>query len=272
MRMFKNVLFMALVAGLSLELVVPQTGYTQKKGKGDLEDFADDFGEEEDSDSGDSEEAIGFFIEVMFHHLVHMPQLWGGTPETENGPYPSFPYAGGDGFMATSNQHRSYFFTTEFNYHYINEDLRSYIVKWETQFMRRSKLSFDLAVYEEDRIDDFGFIYKDHLTFFGFRYGYALFNSPQMILNLEGGLRGFHRNSAHSGPEIALDLQLFPKRPFILETEIAAAYVSNGMLLTVESSAGIAIGRFEILGGVRILKNKSSDLLDGFRVGLRVWY
>lgn len=81
MRMFKNVLFMALVAGLSLELVVPQTGYTQKKGKGDLEDFADDFGEEEDSDSGDSEEAIGFFIEVMFHHLVHMPQLWGGKPK-----------------------------------------------------------------------------------------------------------------------------------------------------------------------------------------------
>ena len=113
---------------------------------------------------------------------------------------------------------------------------------------------------------------KDYLTFFGLRYGRALVRSPQAILNLEGGFRGFHRKISHGGVEVALDLQLFPKKPFIIETELAAAYVSNGPLYTFESSLGVVIGRIEILGGMRILKNRSSDLLDGFRVGIRVWY
>jgi len=61
-----------------------------------------------------------------------------------------------------------------------------------------------------------------------------------------------------------------------LETAIylteVAAYVTNGWLFTVESSAGILLGRVELLAGLRILKNQSPDLLDGFRVGLRIWY
>ncbi len=134
-------------------------------------------------------------------------------------------------------------------------------------------MSFDLSVYEEDRFDnEFGNRSKDHITFLGIRYGYALYRTPQLIVNLEGGFRGIYRNRSHGGPELAIDLQLFPKRPLIIETELAVAYVSNSPLYTVESSAGIALGRFEILGGLRILKNKSNDLLDGFRIGLRVWY
>ncbi|MFQ5866023.1 MAG: hypothetical protein ACE5IW_12420, partial [bacterium] len=188
-------------------------------------------------------------------------------PGTESGPYPSFPYDKSDGFMSSSNDRRSYFFTTEFTYHDLRPDpVKSFMFKWESQFVHRSKLSFDLSVYEED----VG-LSKDHLSIYGIRYGYALYRTPQFIVNLEGGFRGFQRNKVHGGVEIAIDAQLFPKKPLIIETEIAAAYISNGALYTVESSAGILLGRFEILGGLRLLKSKDS-ILDGYRVGLRIWY
>ncbi|MFQ5638032.1 MAG: hypothetical protein ACE5IR_08560 [bacterium] len=247
------------------------TSYSQEKGKGDLEDFADGFGEEESGNDSDSDDAAGFFLYVLLENIGDIAQLWGGTPGTQFGPFPSFPYAEGNGFMAASDQFRSYFFNTEFSYHHLNENLRSYIFKWETQFVHNSKLSFDLAVYEEDLRDEFG-SFKDRLSYFGVRYGYAVYRTSNLIVNLEGGFRGFHRNRAHGGVELAVDLQLFPQKPLIIETEVAAAYVSNGPLYTIESSAGVMLGRVELLGGIRILKNKSSDLLDGFRVGLRIWY
>jgi hypothetical protein len=245
--------------------------WAQEK-KGELEDFADDFGEEnsEDEDS-DSADAVEFFL-IFFDNFADFVRLWGQTPGTEFGPYPSFPYADGDGFMADSHQFRSYFFNTEFTYHHLSSNLRSYLLKWETQFIRSSKLAFDLAVYEEDLFDPVSGVRKDKLVFYGLRYGHALFRSPHMLFNLEGGFRGFLRNRAHGGVEAALDLQLFPKKPLVIETEVAAAYVTNGWLFTVESSAGILLGRIELLAGLRILKNQSPDLLDGFRVGLRIWY
>ena|GEM_PF-2141073 len=251
----------------------PAIAYGQEKGKGDLEDFTDDYDDDEDADCTDCEDdAEHFFLYLFLDNIADVARLWGRTDGTRFGVFPAFPYAEGEGFAATSDDYRSYFFNTEFSYNYVNDNLRSYLFKWESQFAHRSKLSFDLAAYEENLFDaDFG-TRKDHLTLYGLRYGYALFRSPQIILNLEGGFRGFHRRRAHGGPEAALDLQLFPKKPLIMEMEVAAAYVSNGPLYTVESSAGIAFGRFEVLGGLRILKNKSADLLDGFRVGLRVWY
>ncbi len=262
---------MILVIVIAVNLVSPGHGFAQKKGKGDLEDFTDDYDEEESDSEGDDSDTAEFFIWVFLNNIGEIAQLWGRTPGTEFGQFPAFPYAEGQGFLNAANDYRSYFFTTELNYHMLNEDLRSYMFKWETQFVHKSKLSFDMAVYEEDRIDEFG-SFKDHLTFFGFRYGYAVYQTPQIIANLEVGFRGFHRHTTHGGPELALDLTIFPKKPLIFEMELAAAYVSNGALYTAEASAGLAIGRIEILGGLRVLKNKDSDLLDGFRVGVRFWY
>ncbi|MFQ5769698.1 MAG: hypothetical protein ACE5HX_04120 [bacterium] len=269
-----KIIFLLFFVFIFISLYFPsEILFAQEKGKGDLEDFADDYGEEESDSDSDSDDAVEFFLFAFFDNIGDLLQLWGHTPETEFGPYPSFPYAEGDGFMTPSNNFRSYFFNTEFNYHYLKSNLRGYLFKWETQFVGSSKLSFDLSVYEEDLIDnEFGFRSTDRLTFFGVRYGHALYRTSQLIVNLEGGFRGFHRNSSHGGVEVALDLQLFPQKPLVIETELAAAYVSNGPLYTVESSAGFLLGRFEILGGLRILKNKSADLLDGFRLGLRVWY
>lgn len=264
---------MVFLGSSSVFLSSPGRVCAQEKGKGDLEDFADDYGEEKSKDDSEANEAIEFFLLALFNSVGDFSELWGGTPGTEYGPFPSFPYASGDGFMTDSDDHRSYFFNTEFNYHYLTSNLRSYGLKWETQFVGTSKLSFDVSVYEEVLANEFNFgTHIDRMTIYGFRYGYALYRSPQLILNLEGGFRGFHRRTSHGGVEAAIDLQLFPKKPLIIETEIAAAYVSNGPLYTIESSAGIALGRFEILGGMRILKNKDADLLDGFRLGLRVWY
>jgi hypothetical protein len=245
----------------------------QEKDKGDLEDFADDYEEDKPKDDSSSDEAVEFFLWAFFNSIGEMAHLWGGTPETEFGPFPSFPYSDGDGFMTNSEEFRSYFFNTEFNYQFLTSHSRSYGLKWETQFVGTNKLSFDLSVYEESRADGSSLRQsKDYLTFFGARYGHALYRSPQIILNLEGGFRGFHYRRSHGGVEAAIDLQMFPRKPLIVETELAAAYVSNGPLYTVETSAGFLFGRVEVLGGFRILKNKSSELLDGFRLGLRVWY
>ena len=267
MPSIKWVLLFCLLSGFVL---ITTVSYAQEKGKGDLEDFADDFGEEESGSDSDTEEAGRFFLWLFFESFSEISQLWGGTPETEFGPFPSHPYAGGNGFMSHSDDYRSYFFNTEFSYHQVHRsNVRSFILKWETQFVRSSKLAFDVAFYQEDLFNN-GF--QDQLTFWGIRYGHSVYRSPQMILNLEGGFRGFHRNRAHGGPEIAVDLQLFPKKPLVIETKLAVAYISNAPLYTVEANAGILFGRLEVLGGIRILKNKSSDLLDGFKVGLRVWY
>lgn len=271
MKTTKWALVFCLLLCVSLVNLPSTSLRAQEKGKGDLEDFADDFGEEDSEDSEDSNEAVEFFLWVLFDNIGDLAQLWGRTPGTEFGPFPSYPYAAGEGFMTNRNEFRSYFFNTEFSYHYLNENLRSYLFKWETQFVGRSKLSFDLSVYEEDLIDEIG-PYKDHITFWGVRFGYAPLRTEHLILNLEGGFRGFYRNVAHGGVEIAADLQFFPKRPLVIETELAAAYLNNGPLYTVDSSVGVIFGRFEILGGIRILKNKSSDLLDGYRIGLRIWY
>ncbi len=244
----------------------------QEKGKGDLEDFADDYGEEDGDDDSGSSDAVEFFLYAFFDNFADFVRLWGHAPGTEFGPYPSHPYAAGAGFMNPTEEFRSYFFNTEVSYHYLNENLRSYNFKWETQFVRSSKLSFDFSVYDEELVDSFG-THHDRMTFFGLRYGHALYRTQQMIWNLEFGFRGFHRRSGHAGPEVAMDLQIFPRKPLIMEMELAAAYISNGgMLYTVESSAGVILGRVEILGGLRILKNKSADMLDGFRVGMRIWY
>lgn len=270
MKHLKLFLIFCLFSGFVL-ITAPMSA--QEKGKGDLEDFADDFGEDESGNESDTEEAGRFFLWLFFESIGEISHLWGGTPETEFGPFPSHPYAGGSGFMSQSNDFRSYFFNTEFSYHSIDRsNVTSFLLKWETQFVHSSKLAFDLAFYQEDLFENgFGRV-NDQLTFWGIRYGHALYRSPQMILNLEGGFRGFHRNRAHGGPEIAVDLQLFPKKPLIIETKLAAAYISGAPLYTVEGSAGILFGRFEVLGGVRILKNKSSDLLDGFKIGMRIWY
>ncbi len=270
MPSLKLVLLFCLFPGL---LIITGPSFAQEKGTGDLEDFADDFGEEESGSDSDTEESARFFLWLFFESFSEISQLWGGTPETEFGPFPSHPYAGENGFMSHSDDYRSYFFNTEFSYHQVHRsNVRSFMLKWETQFVRSSKLAFDVAFYQEDLFENGFRKTKDQLTFWGIRYGHSLYRSPQMILNLEGGFRGFHRNRAHGGPEIAVDLQLFPKKPLIIETNLAVAYISNAPLYTVEANAGILFGRFEVLGGLRILKNKSSDLLDGFKVGLRVWY
>ena len=161
----------------------PERVYAQEKGKGDLEDFADDYGEEESEDDSETSEAVEFFLWAFFNSVGDFAELWGGTPGTEYGPFPSFPYASGDGFMTDSDDHRSYFFNTEFNYHYLTSNLRSYGLKWETQFVGTSKLSFDLSVYEEVLANEFNFgTHRDQMAFYGFRYGYALYRSPQLIL------------------------------------------------------------------------------------------
>ncbi len=270
--MKNNILLVALLGGLLVQLPQPALLQGQEKGKGALEDFAEDHDDEESDCSDCGEDASEFFLYLFMDNIADVLRLWGRTDGTRSGAYPAFPYSEGEGFATQTSDYRSYFFNTEINYHYLNDNLRSYMIKWETQFVHRSKLSFDLAVYEEDLLDAELGRRKDHLTFFGVRYGYALYQTPQMLLNLEGGFRGFQRKRAHGGPEVALDLQLFPQKPLIIEMEVAAAYVSNGPLYTVESSAGVAVGRFEVLGGMRILRNRDADLLDGFRVGLRVWY
>lgn len=270
MRAIKLILPLCLLSGFVL---ITTPSFAQEKGKGDLEDFADDFGEEESGNDSDTEEAGRFFLWLFFESVGEISHLWGGTPETEFGPFPTHPYAGGNGFMTHSDDYRSYFFNTEFSYHRVNRsDVTSFMLKWETQFIRSSKLAFDIAFYQEDFLENGFGRGKDQLTFWGIRYGHSVYRSPQMILTLEGGFRGFHRNRAHGGPEIAVDLQLFPRKPLVIETKLAAAYVSGAPLYTVEGNAGVLFGRFEVLGGVRILKNRSSDLLDGFKVGLRVWY
>ncbi|RMF59199.1 MAG: hypothetical protein D6743_16640 [Calditrichaeota bacterium] len=262
----------ALLLLLLVRVYEVPVAFAQEKGKGDLEDFADDFGDEEKGEEDDSDDAASFFLYAFFDNFSDFVKLWGGTPETEFGPFPSFPYAEGEGFMATADNYRSYFFNTEVSYHYLNGNLRSFLFKWETQFVRKSKLSLDVAFYQETLFDrNFG-TFRDRLAFYGLRYGYAVYRSPQLLLNIEAGFRGFQRNTVHGGPEIALDLQLFPRKPLVIETEFAAAYVSNAPLYTFESSLGVLMGRFELLGGVRILKNRSSDLLDGFKLGLRIWY
>ena len=240
------------------------SGLLAQEEKGDLEDFIDDYDDDESSDS----DGADFFIWVAIEYLDDFAQLWGKAPGTEVGPFPSHPYAEGDGFMADPQSFRSYFFNTELSYQYLSEDLTALVLKWETQFVHRSKLSFDFAYYQET----FDSGAKDYLRFWGGRYGYAVFRSSQVLLNLEVGLRGFTGRISRWGPELGADLQLFPGKPVVIETELAAAYVGNGPLYTVESSAGVLLGRFEFLAGIRILKNKSVDLLDGFRVGLRVWY
>jgi len=272
-----RLLRLAIVSAMLMLLYAPfsrsvHDACAQEKKKGDLEDFADDFGDEESDDDGDSDDSSDFFLWLFFDNIDDFIQLWGGTPGTAFGPFPSHPYAADDGFMVNADEFRSYFFNTEFSYHYLHENLQSFIFKWETQFAHKSKLSFDVAFYEETVHDDAFSFHKDYLTYWGARYGYAIVRTPQMLVNVEGGIRGFTRNRFHSGPEVALDLQLFPRRPLILETEVAAAYVTGGPLYTVESSIGVALGRFELLAGLRLLKNRSADLLDGFRVGLRIWY
>lgn len=272
MKVSKTLSCILILSGVLLFALSSTPLLAQEKGKGDLEDFADDYGEEEADENSGADEAVEFFLYAFFESFADLVRLWGQTPGTEFGPFPSHPYAAGDGFMSSTETFRSYFFNTEMSYHYLNENLRSYNFKWETQFIRSSKLSFDLSVYDEELLDDFG-TYHDHMTFLGIRYGYALYRTQQMILNLEFGVRGFQRRSSHGGPELALDMQLFPRKPLIIETEVAAAYISGGgMLYTVESSAGVILGRFEFLGGLRILKNHNADMLDGFRVGLRIWY
>jgi hypothetical protein len=244
---------------------------SQEKGKGALEDFADDFGEEESGESSNTE-AEEFLLRVLIDNAVHIVHLWGHTEATQFGPYPSYPYSHGSTFMASDNDYRSFFFNTEIGYNYLGDQLHSYLIKWETQFSHAHKLSFDMAFYEETLTTAENLRYRDRMTFYGFRYGYAVTRTPNVIMNLEGGFRGFHRNVSHGGPELALDLQVFPRKPLILQTEIAAALIDQSWLYTFESSAGVLIGRFEFLTGIRILKNKSADLLDGFRFGVRVWY
>lgn len=266
MKTFQLFILMFLIGALFLFTTSTTKLLAQEKEKGELEDFADDYDDEDSDEDSAAEDAAEFFIIAFFNNFEDFVRLWGHTPETKSGPYPSFPYAENEGFMTASDEYRSYYFNTEFNYHNLGSDLRSFIFKWETQFVHRSKLSIDYSVYEE-----YVAFTKDRLSIYGIRYGYALYRTPQLIFNLEGGFRGFQRNKVHGGVEVAADLLLFPKRPLVIETELAAAYVSNSPLYSVESSAGILLGRFEILGGVRLLKSKDS-LLDGFRVGLRIWY
>jgi hypothetical protein len=269
MKLIQFVFLLLLIGGLSLTNLPSNNLFAQdqEKGKGELEDFADDYDDEDSEGDSEAGDATQFFIIAFFENFGDFVRLWGRAPGTESGPYPSFPYDKSEGFMSDSNDYRSYYFNTEFTYHNLSPDpVRSFIFKWESQFVQRSKLSFDFSVYQEDRG-----LRTDYLSIYGLRYGYAVYRSPQFIVNLEGGFRGFQRNKAHGGVEVAIDAQLFPKRPLIIETEVAVAYVSNGPLYTVESSAGILLGRYEILGGMRLLKSKDT-ILDGFRVGLRVWY
>lgn len=244
--------------------------------KGDLSGFAEDFEEDdEDEDNDDSDSGISeFFFWAMIENLDEFASLWGKTPGTEYGPYPGFPYSVGNGFMTNGDDFRSFFFTTELSYHYINDDLRSYLFKWETEFVNWSKLSFDLAVYEEqlfapssERLRQ-----KDYLTLMGLRYGVGIWRTPHVIFNIEGGYRSLNFNSGVGGPEIAVDFQFFPKMPLVIETKLSAAYVKRSPLYIVEASAGLAIGRLELLAGMRLMANKDLDVLNGFKLGLRLWY
>jgi len=275
----KHFILLILLLSVPVVLCDPNMTWAQEERKGDLEDFEDDYDDDDDSDDDEEEEwedddndGQSFFVQACFQLMVEgfsrFFSLWGGTPGTAFGPYPSFPYKENEGFMSTDEAFRSYFFNTEFTYHYLTGNLRSLLFKWETQFVDKSKLSFDLSVYRETITSANG-SRTDHLTIYGLRYGYAIFRSPKMILNLEGGLRGL---GSHGGYELGLDLQLFPKKPLIIETEAVAGLIEGEPLYIVESSAGVILGRFEFLGGMRILKNQSGDLLDGFRVGVRIWY
>ena len=179
----------SLILGLLLPLnMTTQSALAQEKGKGEIEDFTDDYGEEDSESDSNTNDAAEFFLWVFFQNIGDLAQFWGGTPETAFGPFPSFPYAEGEGFMTKSNDYRSYFFNTEFNYHHLGSNLRSYLFKWETQFVGSSKLSFDLSFYEEVRKNSGDLSERrDHLTFYGVRYGHALYRTSQLIVNLEGG-------------------------------------------------------------------------------------
>lgn len=266
-----NLTLFLLLFSLGSALIGPTYLLAQEEDKGDLEDFGEDFGEDDSNDDADSGEAAQFFLYAFLDNIGDFVRLWGHTPETQFGPYPARPYADGDGFLSDGNSYRSYYFNTEFNYHNLGPDLRSYLFKWETQFAHRSKLSVDVSYYEEDVHDDVTGIRKDRLSFYGLRYGYAVYRTPQAILNMEVGYRGFHRHAEHGGIEAAADFLLFPRKPLIIETELAAAYVSHSPLFTVESSAGVLIGPFEFLAGLRLLKSENT-ILDGYRFGVRVWY
>lgn len=269
-EMINRILIKLIIGGLLLFFA--GSGLAQEE-EGKLDDFAEDFGEDNSEGCSSDDDTGDFFLWLLIDNFSEIANLWGGTPETAFGPYPSFPYQANSGFMTYTNDHRSFFFTTEFSYHQVSTDLRSYVVKWETQVANRSRLTADLSVYEEDLFDrTYRYSYNNYLTFYGFRYGYSLYRSPQLMLTLEGGYRALHFRSTRSGPEIAMDMQLFPRKPLILEMELAAAYVGDSALYTAEASAGVAIGRVEILGGLRLLQNDDQDLLDGFRLGLRVWY
>ncbi len=123
MRLLNIILILLYVSASGIALA-------QEK-KGDLEDFADDYGEEEASE--DADHAAEFFLVALVDHFEDFARLWGRTPGTEFGPYPSHPYEDGDGFMSASNNtYRSYFFNTELDYHPLSSRLRSYLLKWET--------------------------------------------------------------------------------------------------------------------------------------------
>lgn len=258
-------LLIGFVAGPSADTLM-----AQKKGKGDLEDFGEDFGEEE-SDERESDDGSDFFLWIVLENLPEFIQLWGHTPETQFGLYPSHPYAETEGFAADEPKYRSYYFNTEFNYHHLGPHLRSYLFKWETQFVHRSKLAVDFALYKEDLFDEITGLREDRLSVYGIRYGYAVYRTSHAILNAEVGFRGLHHRTNHGGAELGVDFLLFPKKPLVIQTEVSAGYLNDGPLFTVESTAGILLGRFEILGGMRLLKSRDT-ILDGYRVGLRIWY
>ncbi|MCG8607085.1 hypothetical protein MJD09_19140, partial [bacterium] len=133
---FRNLLAFSLATLLFLPMLCGADSVSaQEKGKGDLEDFADDYEEDKPEKDSSSDEAVEFFLWAFFNSIGDLAYLWGGTPETEFGPFPSFPYADGDGFMTNSDDFRSYFFNTEFNYQYLTSHSRSFGLKWETQFV-----------------------------------------------------------------------------------------------------------------------------------------
>ena len=59
MQPLKLVLLFCLLSGF---LIITGPSFAQEKGKGDLEDFADDFGEEESGSDSDTEESARFFL------------------------------------------------------------------------------------------------------------------------------------------------------------------------------------------------------------------
>ncbi|MFQ5709831.1 MAG: hypothetical protein ACE5HO_20445, partial [bacterium] len=127
-----------LLVGLVLMAGQPTRLCAQEKDKGELGDFGKDFGEGEDSGDSDSDtgdDATEFFLWAFVDNFGDFVRLWGHTPGTEHGPFPTHPYSGEEGFMASENSYRSYYFNTEFNYHNLGSDLRSYIFKWESQFV-----------------------------------------------------------------------------------------------------------------------------------------